>query len=136
MSAAANKQLLHHIYAELAAGNSRPFLDSMAEDFCWTIQGSTAWSRSYRGRQAVREELLKPLFANFADRYTVSASRILADEDCVVVECQGRVTTRRGQPYNNRYCLVYRLAGGKLVELTEYLDTELVSAALDAPTTA
>jgi uncharacterized protein len=136
VSTAANKQLLQHIYAELAQGNSRPFLDSMAEDFCWTVQGNTAWSRSYRGRQAVREELLKPLFANFADRYTATASRILADEDCVVVECQGRVTTRRGQPYNNRYCLVYRLAGGKLAEVTEYLDTELVSAVLDAPASA
>lgn len=136
MSTTANKQLLQQLYAELALGNSRPFLDSMAEDFCWTIQGSTAWSRSYRGRRAVREELLKPLFANFADRYTAAASRILADEDCVVVECQGRVTTRRGQPYHNRYCIVYRLAGGKLVEATEYLDTELVTAVLDPPAAA
>lgn len=133
MSAAANKQLLQHIYAELALGNSRPFLDSMAEDFSWTVQGSTAWSRTYRGRHAVREQLLKPLFANFADRYTATASRILAADDCVVVECQGRVTTTAGKPYHNRYCMVYRLAGGQLRELTEYLDTELVTAALGAP---
>lgn len=136
MSTAANKQLLQQIYAELALGNSRPFLDSMAEEFCWTVQGSTAWSRTYRGRHAVREELLKPLFANFSSRYTAAASRIIAEDDCVVVECRGHVTTRRGQPYDNTYCMVYRLAGGKLVEVTEYLDTELVTAALDAPVMA
>jgi uncharacterized protein len=133
MNTAANKQLLQHIYDELAKGNSRPLLDAMAEDFCWTVQGSNAWSRSYRGKRAVVEELLKPLSANFADQYTASASRIIAEDDCVVVECQGRVTTRSGKPYHNRYCMVYRLADGKLRDLTEYMDTELVSAVLNAP---
>jgi ketosteroid isomerase-like protein len=130
---AANKQLLQHIYAELAQGNSRPLLDAMAEDFTWTIRGRTPWSRTYRGKRAVREELLKPLFANFADRYTASIRRILADGDHVVVEFRGRVTTRAGKPYHNEYCMVYRLVGGKLHEVTEYLDTELVTAVLSPP---
>lgn len=133
MSSAANKQLLEHIYAELAQGNSRPFIDAMAEDFSWTIKGHTAWSRTFRGKQAVREELLKPLFANFADRYTASVRRIIAEDEHVVVEVQGRVTTKAGKPYHNEYCMVYRVADGQLRELTEYLDTELVTAVLDPP---
>jgi len=32
-------------------------------------------------------------------------------------------------PYNNTYCNVYRIADGKIRQLTEYLDTELVTTA-------
>jgi hypothetical protein len=48
----------------------------------------------------------------------------------VVVEGRGQVTTKTGKPYDNSYCWIYRLADGKIKEITEYLDTELVTAAL------
>jgi len=128
-----NKQRIEAIYAQLAQGNGRPFVDAMAEDFCWHMIGSTAWSGSYRGKQAVRERLLAPLMAQFADRYTSTAKRIVAEDDTVVVECQGRVTTREGKPYHNRYCMVIRMEDGLMKELTEYLDTALVETALQPP---
>jgi len=130
MGAADNKRSMQEIFAEMAKGNGRPFVDAMAEDFCWTIIGTTKWSKTYRGKQAVQTELLGPLFAHFADRYTNTAQRILADGDYVVVECRGRVTTKAGQPYNNTYCYVIRMADGKMKELTDYLDTALVDSAL------
>jgi ketosteroid isomerase-like protein len=37
--------------------------------------------------------------------------------------------TKRGVAYNNTYCWVYRFEQGKIVALTEYLDTELVTRA-------
>jgi uncharacterized protein len=132
MSAAENKQLMQRIFSELAKGNGTPFIESMADDFCWTVTGSTKWSRTYRGKQAVLDDLMKPLFSQFADQYTSTAHRFIAEDDYVVVECRGRVTTKAGIPYNNTYCFVCRIAGGKLQELTEYLDTELVTAALGA----
>ena len=130
MSAAENKQLLQNIFSELSKGNGKPFVESLADDICWTIIGSTKWSGTYRGRQAVLNELLRPLFAKFTDQYTNTALRFIAEDDYVVVECRGRVTTKSGAPYNNTYCWVCRVADGKLQELTEYLDTELVTAAL------
>jgi uncharacterized protein len=130
MSAAENKQLMQNIFSELSKGNGKPFVESLADDFCWTITGSTKWSRTYRGKQEVIAELLRPLFAQFADQYTNTAHRFIAEDDYVVVECRGRVTTKSGTPYNNTYCWVCRVADGKLQELTEYLDTELVTAAL------
>jgi uncharacterized protein len=74
--------------------------------------------------------LLSPLLSLFADQYTNTAHRFIAEDDYVVVECRGRVTTKSGAPYNNTYCWICRFADGKLQELTEYLDTELVTAAL------
>jgi ketosteroid isomerase-like protein len=130
MSAAQNKQLLQHAFDELARGNGHPFREAMADDVSWTIIGSTSWSRTYNGKQAVLDELLTPLFSQFADLYTNTASRFIAEDDHVVVECRGRVTTKTGKPYNNTYCYVCRFADGKLRELTEYSDTQLVTTAL------
>jgi ketosteroid isomerase-like protein len=132
MSAADNKRAMQAAFDELAQGNGRPFVDLMSDDFTWTITGTTAWSRPYRGKQAVRKELLEPLFASFATQYTNRALRIIAEDDFVVVECRGNVTTKSGKAYNNEYCYVIRFADGKMRELTEYFDTELVTEALSA----
>ena len=37
--------------------------------------------------------------------------------------------TKTGNDYNNTYCIVYRLSDGKVKEVTEYCDTELITAA-------
>jgi uncharacterized protein len=128
-----NKQWMQGIFGELSSGNGEPFVDAMAEDFCWTIVGTTNWSRTYRGKAAVRRDLLGPLFAQFEGRYTNTAKRILSDEDYVVVECTGRATTTAGKSYNNTYCYVIQVANGMMKELTEYCDTALLESALAPP---
>jgi hypothetical protein len=133
MDATENKRIMQEVFADLARGNGKPFVERMADDFCWTITGTSRWSRTYRGKQAVLAELLQPLFARFADRYTNTAHRFIADGDHVVVECRGHATTRAGVPYDNQYCYVIRMAGGRMKELTEYMDTELVSRVLGDP---
>lgn len=129
----ANRQRVQHIMAELDKGNGKPFVEAMADDFCWTIPGDTPWSRTYSGKQAVISELLHPLYAQFATPYISTTRRIMADGDRVVVEFDGKVTTKAGKAYNNSYCYVFRMEGGQMKELMEYLDTALVIAALEAP---
>jgi ketosteroid isomerase-like protein len=133
MSSAENKRLMQAAFDELANGNGGPFMDLLGEDVRWTIIGTTAWSRSYEGVRAVRSELMRPLFGQFAGRYTNKATAIIAEGDVVVIECQGRVETKAGKPYNQSYCYVCRLAEGKVRELTEYLDTEMLTTALEPP---
>jgi ketosteroid isomerase-like protein len=133
MDATENGRLMRDAFDQLANGNGKPFMDRLGEDVRWTIIGTTAWSRTYEGKKAVRDELMRPLFAQFADRYTNRATRIVAEGDVVVIECRGRVATKAGKAYNQTYCYVCRLAEGKVRELTEYLDTEMLSTALDPP---
>ena len=133
MSAAENKRLMQEIFAGLAKGDGGAFRGSLAENFRWTLTGTTKWSRTYEGKRAVIDELLRPLFAQFADQYTNTAHRFIAEEEYVVVECQGRVTTKSGKPHHNSYCWICRISDGKLQELTEYMDTALVATALDDP---
>jgi uncharacterized protein len=127
---AENKQLMEQIFASLSAGDSKPLVENMADDFCWTVSGSTRWSRAYHGKQAVLSELLGALRPRITGRMRVAALRIIAEGDFVVVEARGNNTTVEGKPYNNSYCFVFRLAGGKLKEVTEYMDTALVESVL------
>jgi uncharacterized protein len=133
MGAAENKKLMQHIFSELSKGNSRPFVECMAEEFSWTIMGTTKWSKKYAGKQAVIGDLLGALRAKLAPPIIVDAHRFIADGDYVVVEARGKNTTKDARPYENAYCYVFRLMDGKLREMTEYLDTELVTAALGDP---
>ena len=130
MSSTENKQLMQDIFAALAEGNSKPFVDAMADDFSWTVTGNTKWSKTYAGKQAVLTELFGTLRARIAGHIRTVGDRFIAEDDCVVVEARGQNTTIGGKPYNNRYCFVFRLSDCKLKEVTEYLDTELVTATL------
>ncbi len=127
---AQNKQLVQQIFAGLAEGNSKLFVESMADDFDWTVTGTTPWSKTYQGKQAVLADLFGALRTRVVPPLKTIAQRIIAEDDIVVVEARGSNTTTAGKPYNNRYCFVFRLAEGKLKEVTEYLDTELVTSAL------
>jgi ketosteroid isomerase-like protein len=107
----------------------------MDDNFRRTMTGNTKWSKSYNGKQMVLTALFGALRPKFANKIRTTAHRFIAEDDLVVVEARGSNTTKAGMPYNNTYCFVFRLCEGKLQDLTEYLDTELVTAALGDPGT-
>jgi ketosteroid isomerase-like protein len=45
------------------------------------------------------------------------------------MQAHGKALSKNGRSYNNTYCHVFRIANGKVQEVTEYLDTELVTSA-------
>jgi len=98
MGAFENKQLMQHIFTELSVGNSKPFVDSMADDFRWTVTGSTKWSKTYDGKQAVLTELFGTLRSKIDDKIRTAAHRFIAEGDHVVVEARANNTTKRGGP--------------------------------------
>jgi ketosteroid isomerase-like protein len=133
LNAEQNKALMRRAYAALERGDGRPFIDALANDVSWTIIGTTEWSGTWRGKTAVRTRLLEPLFAQFATQYRNRAINLIAEGDWVVIECRGDVITKSGNPYRNTYCNVIRLEDGKVKEITEYCDTELLTKALAPP---
>jgi ketosteroid isomerase-like protein len=121
-----NRRLMQQVFAELAKGNSQALVDVLADDVAWHVTGTTKFSRTYHSKASLMNELVVPLFSLLADQLAMVADRIIADDNYVAVECQGKATTKLGKPYNNKYCLVVRLEDGKIKELTEYMDTNLV----------
>ena len=136
MSAPQNKQLIQDVFEQMAGGDGRPFMDALADDVRWTVIGTSPWSRTYEGKREIVDQLMRPLFSQFAGEYRARAINIVAEGDVVVVEARGEVMTKAGEPYNQTYCYVCRMSGGKIRELNEYLDTELVTSALELPVRA
>lgn len=126
MATEENKRLMQQVFDELERGNSQALIEVLADDVDWHVTGRTKFSKTYRGKEALMNELLGPLFSLCQGPFTMTADRFIADGDYVVVEARGKVTTKTGRPYNNKYCLVFRLEDGKVKELTEYMDTHLV----------
>ena len=130
MSAAENKRLLQQIFERVAAGDGALFVEHLADDVVMRVSGQNSWSRTFTGKQSV----LRDLFGVVRERTTGTRKtiplRFIADGDIVVVEGRGEMTSKAGVPYNNEYCLIYRLRDGKIVEITEYNDSALCERVL------
>ena len=132
---ASNKKLIEQIFA--AAANPDPaardralFVASLAEDVKWVVTGQYSWSRTFTGKQSVLNDLHGHVRSLLVDRTRTIAYRFIADGDHVVVEAKGNNLTKTGVRYDNDYCLVFRLADGKIREIREYCDSVLTEKAL------
>jgi ketosteroid isomerase-like protein len=129
-----NEKLMRAAMEAMARGDMRLFGEAMADEVVWKFpSGSGVWSGSVRGKENVRKKLFAPLFAQFEGVYTNAAVRIIAAGETVVIECRGKVATRKGDRYDNSYCYVCSFENGKIKELTEYMDTALAERVLAAP---
>ena len=124
---ASNRKLIEQIFA--AAGNPDPavrdralFAASLADDAIWTVTGQYSWSRTFTGKQSIMNDLHGHVRTRLAERTRTIAHRFIADGDHVAVEAKGDNVTREGVRYDNDYCLVFRLEGGKIKEIREYCE--------------
>lgn len=128
MSAIDNKRLMQDIFSELSEGNLGPLFEAMADDVQWTWMGTMRWSKTFKGKESVVGDLFAAVKSTLAEPFKVVAHRFIAEGDYVAVESRGQNATPDGRTYNNGYCWVCRIYGGKLREVREYMDTELVTA--------
>jgi len=129
MGAAENKELIRNMFAELSKGNGQAFLDGMADDIRFTLIGTTKFSGTFNGKQEFVSKVLMPLSAQLEGGIAMTIDNLVADGDYVAMQGRGQSNTKAGGTYNNTYCQVFRIADGKVQEVTEYLDTELVTKA-------
>ncbi|MGH7934643.1 MAG: nuclear transport factor 2 family protein [Candidatus Binataceae bacterium] len=129
MGAAENKELVRNMFAELAKGNAEAFLANMADDVRFTVMGTTKWSGTFNGKREVIGKLLTPLAAELEGGIALTPDNLIAEGDFVAMQARGKAKAKNGKSYNNNYCQIFRIANGKVKEITEYLDTELVTEA-------
>ncbi len=125
MGANENKELIRTIFA---SSNPAAFLDAMSDDVKFNLTGTTRFSGAFNGKQELMAKLLGPLFAALENGITLTPNNLMADGEFVVMQSRGRASAKNGLPYNNNYCHVFRITNGKIREITEYLDTELVTS--------
>lgn len=129
MGVAENKELVRGFFGDIAKGNIEGALGRMAEDVRFTLIGTTKLSGVFTSRKEFVDRVMAPLGAQLEGALTITVDNMIAEGDNVVVQSHGKSMTRKGIPYNNTYCQIFRIDGGKIKEMTEYLDTELVTRA-------
>lgn len=124
-----NKALIEGMYEALGQDEPERFLGSLSDDVRWTITGNTRFSKTYDGKAALIAELLEPFMEQLEGHAVITPLRLVAEGDFVVMQSRGQARTVYGKDYNNTYCHVFRVRNGEVCEVTEYLDTELVTHA-------
>jgi ketosteroid isomerase-like protein len=128
MSTEANKQTVLKFFEAGNRGDMDTCFSLVADDITWTNMGTTSLSGTYTGKPELMEKLLGPLFGQLKQGIHMDVVRLVAEGDHVVAQTQGSAETLDGKPYNNSYCWIIRIRDGQFAELTEFLDTELVTA--------
>ncbi|NIU11171.1 MAG: nuclear transport factor 2 family protein [Phycisphaerae bacterium] len=128
MGIAENKQIVLDFYEAGARGDMDGCFALLADDIAWTNIGTTKFSGTYVGKQALAENLLGPLFGQLKAGISSQIERLTAEGDVVVAQTSGTAETTDGVPYNNTYCQVITIRDGKFAAVTEYMDTALIDS--------
>jgi uncharacterized protein len=121
------EQQMRAIMESMTNGDLRPFFDAMSDDVTWQWMGVTSWSKTFSGKKEVVGGLFGGVARDLTHPFSVQLRSIVADGDDVVVEHTGRNTTRDGRQYNNNYCWIFHFRDGFILEVREYMDTQLVT---------
>jgi ketosteroid isomerase-like protein len=127
MSEQQNRNIVQAFYDAGNRGDMETCFGLIADDIVWTNIGTTSLSGRYEGKAELQEKLLGPLFGALKAGIAMEVHRLVAEGDYVVAQTSGSAETLDGRPYNNSYCWIIRLRAGQFAEVTEYLDTELVT---------
>lgn len=124
-----NARLIHAIFEELAKGNGAAFWEACHDDVVWRTIGQGSWSGEFIGKQAIIDEIFRPLNRVLVERATIP-TRLIDGGDVIVLQARGRNLTRDGQRYDNDYAFVIHFRGGKIARYEEYCDTDLIARVL------
>lgn len=130
MQSEINRNLITEMYERLNRGDTSMFVDHLADDAIFVMQGRSSWSGTRRGKENILR-FFRDIVAQRApgERRTVPV-QVIADSDIVVMEAIGEMTSREGVPYRNYYCIVFRLQDEMIMEMKEYLDTAYLESVL------
>ncbi len=129
MSTEANRATLTAIFDGLAQRDGTLVWEALAEDAVWTGPGDNDWAGPFRGKAAIRDQLIRPLRARIGSPRSIP-DRIIVDGDWAAVQFHGDNETEDGLRYDNRYVFILRFRDGLIVEITEYMDTEMAMRVL------
>jgi uncharacterized protein len=121
-----NKQTVQAIMDALARSDRTSLFDAMSDDVRWRWMGVSKWSKTFEGKTEVIGDLFGGVEETLSD-FGVEVHNIIAEGDHVAVEHSGRNETPDGRSYNNNYCWVLSFRDGRIAEVREYMDTQLVT---------
>ena len=122
-----NKEIATKFFHSLSSGN-QDYLDFYTDDsIIWTA-GDNAIGGTRSKKEIV--EFAQGILAAFPDGITFKITGMTAEDDRVAVEVSGESIHASGQPYNNKYHFLLVIRDEKIIQLKEYMDTQLAAKIL------
>lgn len=123
-----NKRAARTFFEAMSTSQADAVLDCYADDGKVIISGNTLIS-GVLDRTEILNRTNRVLEA-FPDGIRFTVKTLTAEGDRVAIEAESSAIHVSGKPFNNKYHFLMRLRDGKIVVLTEYMDTELVTDVL------
>lgn len=119
---ASNKALAEAGFAAWSAGTGSPY-DLLADDATWTIVGQSDASKTYNGRAAFIDEVIRPFNARMSQGLKPTIRNLYAVGDDVIIFFDASGIARDGKPYNNTYAWFWQMRDGKIVKAHAFFDS-------------
>jgi ketosteroid isomerase-like protein len=123
-----NKHAARAFFQALSGSDAAAVLDAYAEDGTVQITGNTLIS-GVLDRAEIMNRTNRVLEA-FPGGISFTIKTMTAEGDRVAIEAETSAVHASGKIFDNKYHFLMRLRDGKIVKLTEYMDTELVTEVL------
>ena len=122
-----NKGLVQEFFNLLSSGSDE-YLDFYTdESLIWTA-GENAIGGSRSKGEVVG--FAKSILDSFPEGIAFKVVNLVAENDYVAAEVQDSAMHVSGKPYNNRYHFLLKIKDNKILELKEYMDTQLAAKVL------
>ena len=125
-----NKRLTLNFFDAMQRGDAEAIADTYADEGRVVTMGNTLISGS-RGKEEIRRFAGGVLDA-FPSGLKFTILNVTAEENRVAVEATSEGLHVSGKPYRNHYHFLLTWEQGQLLEMKEYMDTELVTEVLCA----
>ena len=122
-----NKKIAIKFFEALSSG-SETYLDFYTDDsIIWTA-GDNAIGGTRTKQEII--EFAQGVLDSFPNGITFKITGITAENERVAVEVNGEAIHASGKPYNNKYHFLLTIKNKKIIELKEYMDTQLAAKIL------
>jgi len=122
-----NKEIAIRFFEALSSG-SKTYLDFYTDDSVIWTAGDNAIGGTRTKKEIV--DFAQGILAAFPNGITFKITGITAENDRVAVEVSGEAIHASGEEYNNQYHFLLTIKNGKIIELKEYMDTQLAAKIL------
>ena len=122
-----NKKIAKKFFEALSTGSDK-YLDFYTDDSVIWTAGDNAIGGTRTKKEIIN--FAQNILAAFPSGITFKITGMTAEEEKVAVEVSGEAIHASGQTYNNQYHFLLRIQDGKIIELKEYMDTQLAAKIL------
>ena len=128
-TSAATRAVVERLLDAINRGDQETIRDCQSPDMHFWMPGSTEIHGHFDSRDAF-EAVSAGVFEYVESGIALMVDNLIVDGEYAVAQARGTATTKKGEPYNNNYCLVWRVQNGVVTEMTEYHDTDMVRRVL------